>query len=326
MRRREFITLLGGAAVSWPLAARAQQPTLPVVGFLGSGSPQSDAFRMAAIRKGLNESGYIGGRNVVFEYRWAENQDDRLPELAADLVRHKVAVIVLFGNASAAAAKSATATIPIVFATGSDPIKSGLVTSLSRPGGNMTGVSFLINALVAKQVEVLHEMIPNAALIGYLVNPTNPAAGIDTKNALAAAASVGQKLAIIKARTDKDLESAFVTLIQQRADALVVAADLFFTDRRDKIVELAARQKMPTVYPLREFVEAGGLMSYGASLTDALRLVGLAAGRILKGEKPVDMPVQQSSKVELIINLKTAKTLGLTIPLPLLGRADEMIE
>jgi putative ABC transport system substrate-binding protein len=326
MRRREFITLFGGAAAAWPLAVRAQQPAMPMVGFLGSGSPQSDAFRMAAIRQGLNESGYVEGRNVAFEYRWAEDHNERLPAMAADLVRREAAVIVLFGTTSVMAAKQATATIPIVFAIGGDPIKSGLVASLARPGGNITGVSFLINTLVAKQVEVLHETVPKTALIGFLVNPTNPIADTDTKNLLVAAEMLGQKLLVVQSRTDSELETAFVTLVQQRAGALVVGADPFLTDRRDKIVELAARQKVPAIYPLREFATAGGLMSYGTSATEAFRLVGLYAGRILRGEKPADLPVQQSTKVELIINLKTAKTLGLNIPLPLLGRADEVIE
>ena len=326
MRRREFITLFGGAAAAWPLAVRAQQPAMPMVGFLGSGSPQSDAFRMAAIRQGLNESGYVEGRNVAFEYRWAEDHNKRLPAMAADLVRREAAVIVLFGTTSVMAAKQATATIPIVFAIGGDPIKSGLVASLARPGGNITGVSFLINTLVAKQVEVLHETVPKTALIGFLMNPTNPSADADTKNLLAAAEMLGQKLLVVQSRTDSELETAFVTLVQQRAGALVVGADPFLTNRRDKIVELAARQKVPAIYPLREFATAGGLMSYGTSATEAFRLVGLYAGRILRGEKPADLPVQQSTKVELIINLKTAKTLGLNIPLPLLGRADEVIE
>ncbi len=326
MRRREFITLFGGAAAAWPLAVRAQQPAMPMVGFLGSGSPQSDAFRMAAIRQGLNESGYVEGRNVAFEYRWAEDHNERLPAMAADLVRREAAVIVLFGTTSVMAAKQATATIPIVFAIGGDPITSGLVASLARPGGNITGVSFLINTLVAKQVEVLHETVPKTALIGFLVNPTNPIADTDTKNLLVAAEMLGQKLLVVQSRTDSELETAFVTLVQQRAGALVVGADPFLTDRRDKIVELAARQKVPAIYPLREFATAGGLMSYGTSATEAFRLVGLYAGRILKGEKPGDLPVQQSTKVELIINLKTAKALGINVPNTIIGRADEVIE
>jgi putative ABC transport system substrate-binding protein len=306
---------------------RAQQPALPVVGFLGGGSPESDAFRMGGIRKGLNESGYVEGRNVAFEYRGAEDHNERLPALAADLVRREVAVIVsMSGNTSAVAAKSATATIPIVFAIGGDPIKLGLVASLNRPGGNITGVSFLTNTLVAKQFEVLHETVPKTALIGFLVNPTNQNAELDTKNVLAAAESVGQEMAIVQARTDSELEAALATLVQQHAGAFVVEADPFFVNRSDKLVELAARQKVPAIYFLREFAAAGGLMSYGTSITEALHIVGLYAGRVLRGEKPADLPVQQSTKVELVINLKTAKALSLTIPLSLLGRADEVIE
>jgi putative tryptophan/tyrosine transport system substrate-binding protein len=325
MQRREFITLLGGA-MGWSLAARAEQPAMPLVGFLGSGSPESDAFRVAAIRRGLNESGYVEGRNVAFEYRWAEDHNERLPALAADLVRHEVAVIVLIGNTSVMAAKLATATIPIIFAIGGDPIKLGLVASLNRPGGNITGVSFLTDILVAKQFEVLHETVPKTALIGFLVSPTNPNAEPALKNVLAAAELVGQKMLIVQAHTDSELEAALATLAQQRAGALVVAADPFFTNRRDKLVEFAARQKIPTIYPLREFAVAGGLMSYGADITEAGYLVGLYAGRILKGEKPAELPVQQSTKVVLIVNLKTANALGLTVPPQIVARADEVIE
>jgi putative ABC transport system substrate-binding protein len=326
VRRRVFITLLGGAAATWPLAARAQ-PTMPVIGFLGVGSPESDVFRAAAVRQGLIETGYVEGRNVAFEYRWAEDQYERLPALAAELVRREVAVIVAIGgNTSAVAAKAATGTIPIVFALGTDPIRSGLVASLNRPGGNITGVSFLTNTLVAKQFEVLHETVPKTALIGLLVNPTNANVERDTKNALAAAELVGQKLAVVQARTASELETAFVTLVQQRAGALVVGADPFFVNRRDTLIELVARQKLPAIYPIREFAAAGGLMSYGTNITEAHRIAGIYAGRILKGEKPADLPVQQSTKVELVVNLKTAKALGLTVPPTLLARADEVIE
>ena len=327
MRRREFITFIGGAA-AWPLVARGQQPTMPMVGFLGNGSPTSDdGFRAAAVRQGLVEAGYVEGRNVTFEYRWAEDHNERLPALATELVRREVAVIVTVGGStSAVAAKSATGTIPIVFAIGGDPIKLGLVASLNRPGGNITGVSFLIGTLVAKQFEVLHQTVPNAALIGFLVNPTNAGAEIQTKNALAAAKSVGQKLLVVQAHTDSELEAAFATLAQQRAGALLVGPDPFFIRRRDKIVGLAARQKLPAIYSLREFAVAGGLMSYGTSITEAHRIAGLYAGQILKGEKPANLPVQQSTKVELVINLKTARALDLTVPTPLLGRADEVIE
>ncbi|MGC1563370.1 MAG: ABC transporter substrate-binding protein [Bradyrhizobium sp.] len=326
MRRRKFIKLIGGAAATWPLAAWAQQ-AMPVIGFLSTGSPQSDVFRLAAVRQGLVEAGYVEGRNFVFEHRWAEDQYERLPALAAELVRRRVALIVTGGGStSTVAAKSATATIPIVFVTGTDPIKLGLVASLNRPGGNITGVSFLVNTLVAKQFEVLHEAVPKTALIGYLVNPTYTNAEADTRNVLAAAEVVGQKLLLVQAHTDSELEAAFVTLTQQRAGALVVGADPFFFDRRDKLVELAARQKVPAIYFLREFASAGGLMSYGTSITEAYRIVGLYAGRILKGEKPAELPVQQSTKVELVVNLKTAKALGLTVPPALLARADELIE
>jgi putative ABC transport system substrate-binding protein len=327
MQRRDVITLLGSAAVGWPLVARAQQLAMPLIGYLGSGTSQSDAFRVAAVRQGLAEAGYVEGRNVAFEYRWAEEHYERLPALAAELVRRDVAVIVAIGGiTSAVAAKSATATIPIVFEIGGDPIKLGLVANLSRPSGNITGVTFLISTLIAKLFEVLHETVPNAALTGFLVNPTIADAETQTKNVLAAAETLGQKLLVLQARTDGELESAFVTLAQQRAGALIVGADPFFVTRRDKLVELAARQKLPAIYTLREFAMAGGLMSYGTSITEAHRIVGVYAGRILKGEKPADIPVQQSTKVELVINLKTAKALGLNISLPLIGRADEVIE
>ena len=266
-------------------------------------------------------------RSITFEYRWAEDHNERLPALATELVRREVAVIVTVGGTtSAVAAKSATGTIPIVFAIGGDPIKLGLVASLNQPGGNITGVSFLIGTLVAKQFEVLHETVANGALIGFLVNQTNAGAEIQTKNALAAAESVGQKLLVVQAHTDSELEAAFVTLAQQRAGALLVAADPFIFDRRDKLVELAARQKVPAIYNLREDVAAGGLMSYGTSITEAHRIAGLYAGQILKGEKPANLPVQQSTKVELVINLKTARALGLNVPNTLIGRADEVIE
>ena len=326
MRRRQFITLVGGVTM-WPLAAQAQQPVMPLVGFLGTGSSDSDAFRVAAVRQSLMEAGYVEGRNVTFEYRLAEDHYERLPALAAELVHREVAVIVAIGGiTSAVAAKSATATIPIVFAIGGDPVGLGLVASLNRPGGNITGVSFLISTLASKAFEVLHETTPEAALIGYLVNPTNADANTNTKNVLVAAESVGQKLLVVQASTDSELEAAFAALVQQRAGALVIGAEPFFISRRAKLIELTARNKLPAIYTLREFATAGGLMSYGTSITEAIRLAGLYAGRILKGEKPADLPVQQSEKVELVINLKTAKALDLTVPLPLLGRADEIIE
>jgi putative ABC transport system substrate-binding protein len=326
MRRREFITLLGGAATTWSVAGSAQ-PAIPVIGFLSTGSPQSDIFRLAAVRQGLSEAGYVEGRNFAFEHRWAHEQYERLPALATELVHRGVALIVTGGGStSTVAAKSATATIPIVFVTGTDPVKLGLVASLNRPGSNVTGVSFLVNTLVAKQFEVMHETVPKAALIGYLVNPTYTNAEADKRNVLAAAEVVGQKLLLVQAHTDSELESAFVALTQQRAGALVVGADPFFFDRRDKLVELAGRQKIPAIYFLREFASAGGLMSYGTSITEAYRIVGFYAGRILKGENPAELPVQQSTKVELIVNLRTAKAIGLIVPPALLARADEIIE
>ena len=266
-------------------------------------------------------------RSITFEYRWAEDHNERLPALATELVRREVAVIVTVGGTtSAVAAKSATGTIPIVFAIGGDPIKLGLVASLNQPGGNITGVSFLIGTLVAKQFEVLHETVANGALIGFLVNQPNAGAEIQTKNALAAAESVGQKLLVVQAHTDSELEAAFVTLAQQRAGALLVGPDPFFIRRRDKLVGLAASQKLPVVYSLRQFAMASGLMSYGTSITEAHRIAGLYAGQILKGEKSANLPVQQSTKVELVINLKTARALGLNVPNTLIGRADEVIE
>jgi putative ABC transport system substrate-binding protein len=326
--RREFLTLIGGAAAAWPVAVRAQQPALPVAGFLGTGSLRSDGFRVAAVRQGLMDAGYVEGRNVTFEYRWAEGHYERLPALAAELVRSEVAVIISVGGVtSALAAKSATATIPVVFATGGDPIKSGLVASLNRPGGNVTGVNFLTETLVAKQFEVLHETVPRTALIGFLANPTTATAEPETTKAvLAAADSFGQKLLVEQAHTDGELDAAFAALAQQHVGALMVLGDAFFLSRRDKLVESAARLKLPTIYNLREYAVAGGLMSYGTGITDAHRIAGLYAGRILKGENPADLPVQQSTKVELVINVKTAKALGLDIPLLLLGRADEVIE
>jgi putative ABC transport system substrate-binding protein len=326
MRRREFIGVVGGVAAAWPLTARAQA-AVPVVGFLGAGSSESDAFRVAAFRQGLMQAGYFEGRNVAFEYRLAEGHYERLPALASELVHRQVAVIVAMGGiTSAVAAKSETATIPSVIVIGGDPVGLGLVASLNRPGGNITGVSFLISSLAAKAFEVLHETVPKTALIGYLVNPNNADAETNTKNVLAAAESVGQKLLVVRASTDGQLEAAFAALEQQRAGALVVGAEPFFISRRDKLVELAARLKLPAIYTLREFAAAGGLMSYGTSITEAFRLVGSYAGRILKGERAADLPVQQSEKVELVINLKTAKALDLTVPLSLLGRADEVIE
>jgi putative tryptophan/tyrosine transport system substrate-binding protein len=326
VKRRRFITLLGGAAATWPLAARAQQPATPVVGLLGGGTFESDAFRVRAFQQGLSETGYAEGRNVKLEYRWAEGQYDRLPALAADLVSQQVAVIAATFLPAALAAKAATATIPIVFATGADPVKLGLVASFNRPGGNVTGISVLFNIIVKKQIEMLSEMAPTAGLIGFLVNPANPNAGPDTQDAQEAALALGRRMIAVRASSESEIETAFGTLIQQQAGALLVAADVFLTSRTDKIVDLAAGYKLPMLCQRRECTIAGGLMSYGGNLTEGYRWQGVYAGRILKGEKPADLPVQQSVKLDLVINLKTAKSLGLTVPPTLLARADEVIE
>jgi putative ABC transport system substrate-binding protein len=327
MGRREFITLVGGTAVAWPLAARAQQPAMPVVGFLGAGSLHRDSYRVTAVRQGLTESGFVEGQNVAFEYRWAEDQYGRLPTLAAELVHREVTVIVaIAGNTSATAAKSATTTIPIVYLIGGDPIEMGLAASLNRPGGNLTGVSMLSGSLVAKQFEVLRETVAKSALIGFLVNPDNQDAGNETKIAQAAAASLGQQVVIVHARKESELGTAFAALVEQRAGAVVICSDPLMNDQSDELVELAARHKLPAIHSIRRFTAAGGLMSYGTDIIEAHRIVGRYVGRILKGEKAADLPVQQSVKVELAINLKTAKTLGLAVPPQIVARADDVIE
>jgi putative tryptophan/tyrosine transport system substrate-binding protein len=327
MKRREFITLLGGAAAAWPLAARTQQSAMPVIGFLGSESPDLFAGRLRAFRQGLDEAGFVESRNVAIEYRWARGEYDRLPVLAADLVRQSVTAMVATTTPSVLAAKAATMTIPIVFLTGSDPVEVGLVASLNRPGGNMTGVSNLTVETGAKQMELLHELVPAATLIALLVNPANPVLADTLSRGLQAAArAIRQQILVVTASTESDLDTAFTTLVKRRVGALVVGNDPFFNSRPDQLVALAARHAMPAIYPYRELAVAGGLMSYGSNLADPYRLVGVYTGRILKGEKPTDLPIQQSTKVEFVINLKTAKALGLTFPITLLDRADEVIE
>jgi len=327
VKRREFITLLCGAATAWPFAARAQQPVLPVIGFVNSASRQGYEPQVAAFLKGLGEAGYVEGRNVAIEYRWAEGQVDRLPALVADLVHRQVAVIAATTNRAAVAAKAATTTIPIVFEVGDDPVGLGLVASLDRPGGNVTGVTQLNVVVAQKRLELLHELVPTARVFALLVNPTDAAiAETNTRDTQAAASKLGLELHVLNASTERDFDSVFAELIRLRAGGLVIGNGAYFVARNGQLAELAVRHAVPAVHSNREFVAAGGLMSYGSSLADSYRQVGVYTGRILKGEKPAELPVQQATKVEFYINLKTAKALGLNVPNTLIGRADEVIE
>jgi putative ABC transport system substrate-binding protein len=326
MRRREFTTMLAGAA-AWPIAARAQQPAMPTVGYLHSASPAPFAHLVAAFRQALNESGFAEGRNVAIEYRWADGQYDRLPELASDLVKRQVAVIVTGGgHVTALAAKTASSTIPIVFSGGDDPVKVGLVESLSHPGGNITGVNLVIGALDSKKLGLLRELVPNATFIAVLENPKLPAVQDRLSNLQAAARSVGQQIEVFYVSDEKDLDTTFAHVAQSGAKALVVGADAFFNNRRDQLVALAARYAIPAIYETREYVVAGGLMSYGTNLAEGYRQVGIYTARILRGDKPADLPVVQSSKFELVINIKTANALSLTVPNSMQLLADEVIE
>jgi putative ABC transport system substrate-binding protein len=329
MRRREFITLLGGAAAVWPVGARAQQAAMPVVGVLSAEWPNAvTADRLRAFREGLNDTGYFQGRNVIIEYRWAEGRNDRLPALAAELVRLPVNVIVCAGSTPAAiAAKAASATVPIVFYGGADPVSMGLVASLSRPGGNLTGVTALNVEIGAKRLEMLHELVPTATIIAGLVNPTNRAtAATETRDLQAAARTLGLRLHVLHASSEQEIDTAFMTLVQLRAGALVIGTDALFNSLSEQLAVLTLRHAVPAIYQFREFVLSGGLASFGTTVVDTYRPLGVYTGRILKGEKPADLPVQQATKLQLIINMKTANALGITVPLPLVGRADEVIE
>jgi putative tryptophan/tyrosine transport system substrate-binding protein len=326
MKRRQFITLIGGAA-AWPLAARAQQRRMPVIGFLSSVSPGPFTHLIAAFREGLSHAGYVEGQNVAMEYRWAEGRYDRLPALAAELVSRQVAVIVASGgNGPAQAAKAATGRIPIVFVSGGEPIRAGLVAGLSRPGGNVTGVSTMFSALVPKRLDLLNQLVPNVAVIGVLINPNYPDADLQRQELEEAAAAMRRQTRLVEAGTESEVVTAFASLAQQRVDALLVANDPFFDSRRDQITALAARHALPAIYSGREYAAAGGLMSYGPSLPDAFRQASIYTARILGGEKPADLPVQQPTKFELVLNPKAAKALGLEIPPTLIALADEVIE
>jgi putative ABC transport system substrate-binding protein len=327
LNRRELMTLVGGVAVAWPLAARAQKSAMPVIGFLNSGSADAFAHLAAAFRQGLQEAGYVEGQNVVIEYRWAEGRYDLLPLLAADLVKRQANVIAATGGEqSVVAAKAATTRTPIVFTAGGDPVRQGLVSSLNRPGGNLTGVYFQTGAIESKRLGLLRDLVPNTAIIGVLLNPNSPAAEPELRDIPDAARAVGQKIVILEANNEQGIDATFATLAKRHIGALLVASDPLFSNRRDQIVALAARYSLPTTYYSREFTAAGGLMSYGANLADAFRQAGIYTARVLNGEKPADLPVMQPTKFELVLNLKTAKALGLTIPDKLLALADEVIE
>jgi putative ABC transport system substrate-binding protein len=326
VRRRDFITLLGGAAM-WPLAVRAQQPAIPVIGWLGARSPAESASVVAAFHEGLNETGYVEGKNVAIEYRWAELQYDRLPALASDLVRRQVLVIAAVGGIhSGLAAKAATSAIPIVFVSAGDPVTFGLVASLNRPGANVTGISMITVALAPKRLELLHELVPAPTVIAMLVNPTSPYVEPETKDVMAAARALGRQVRVLNASTGQEIDAAFTTLVQQGAGALLVSGDPFFDSQRDRLIVLAAHHAVPAIYQWREFAMIGGLMSYGTSILDAYRQCGIYVGKVLSGAKPADLPVMQPTKFEFVINLRTSKALGIEIPSKLLTFADEVIE
>ena len=326
MKRREFIALCGGAAVAWPLAARAQQPAMHMIGYLDSRSPEAVADRLRGLRQGLKESGYIENENVVIAYRWAENQPDRLQELAADLVRRGVAVIVTAGPPPTFAAKAATTTIPIVFSVAEDPVRLGLVASLARPGGNLTGINIFSAELVAKHLELVRELLPSATRIAVLISPSGPSSEATLRDIEPAAHALGLRVQVLNASTPREIDAAFATLVRERLDALFLAADPFFSSRRVQLANLATRHVVPMISATREVPEAGGLISYGANISDGWRQMGVYVGRILRGTKPADLPVVQSTKFELVINAQTARILGLEVPPTLLARADEVIE